>query len=309
MGLARWCYRVGPPSILVLTAMLVTAAIPTPFAAAVTPTRVDCRSLAASAAARSALTSTAGSVPSVSVQSQLGTRGDLTGRTLTAQSGLSTAMAVSLPSESFVGLPAGDLVVYTRYSSTTGSEVRALNPVTRCDVRLVAPPEIVRSAVLDRLATSAYVHSVTRVIRADAGVIRYDLPSGASTQVVDPLPQDDAFGRIFGTELRWSIDGSALAVQSCGFRACLTRVLDTSDGGVTTYDAAGQGAFIALTAERLVTYAACSGLPCAVLSTDLTTGAVSVLADEAFATRAIPTGADSVTLSMETDAGNVEVLQ
>jgi hypothetical protein len=82
-------------------------------------------------------------------------------------------------------------------------------------------------------------------------------------------------GPIFGTELHWSVDGLALAVQSCGIAECLTRVLDV-EGGIRTYDAPGQGQFIELNEAQLITYAACGGMPCAVIATDLATGIVEV---------------------------------
>ena len=102
---------------------------------------------------------------------------------------------------------------------------------------------------------------------------RFDLASGATALVVPPLRPSDDFGPIFGTELHWSVDGSHLAVQSCGFSLCLTRVLDAASGVLATFDEDSQGAFIGLTVDHLLTYGECPGLPCEVVSTDLGTGA------------------------------------
>ena len=308
MGLTRFVGRVGPPVGLLLPAMLMTATLPAPFAAAApAPVRVDCRSVTPSGAARSALSSSTGATATASVRGQLNTQGELVSRTLTAQSGSNSPVLLSLPTESFVGRPAGDLVIYTRYSPTTGSEVRALNPVTRCDTRLATPTEIVRSAVLDKTATAAFVHSVTRSTRADAGVLRYELQSGGAAQVLSPLPPSDDFGPIFGTDLRWSVDGNALAVQSCGMSTCLTRILNLWSGSVTQF-AADQGAFVALSSEHLVTYAACGGLPCDVLSTDLDTGEVTVLVSNATDVQAAPSGS-AARLTIQTPVMQIEVVQ
>jgi hypothetical protein len=309
MGLARLWSRVGPPSVLLLAALLVTAASPPQFSAAFNaPARVDCVSLVPVAAAAAALSPTS-AAPALTVRPLLGKRGELTGRALTAQAGTRAPVSLTLPTESFVGQPAGDLVVYTHYTAAGGSEVRALNTATGCDVRLAAPSGIVRSAVLDPDARAVFVHSVTQASRADAGVLRYDLASGSATQLVAPLSPSDDLGPIFGTDLRWSADGTALAVQSCGFSRCLTRVLDIATGGVAVFDRIGQGAFIALTAEHLVTYASCPGLPCAVHSTDLATGVVSVLAEEAFDVTAVRAEAGTAGVNIETAAGLVEVIQ
>jgi hypothetical protein len=242
-------------------------------------------------------------------QSQLGKRGELTGRLLNVPMPAGAALSVALPVESWVGSAVGSLVLYARHTPGTGSEVRAVNLLDGCDVRLAAPSEIARSAVLDPSATALYVHSVGVTTRADAGVVRHDLASGAVTQVVPPLRPNEEFGPIFGTELRWSAGGDALAVQSCGFQECLTRVLDTTSGAVTTYATEGQGQLIGLTRRHLVTYADCPGLPCAVVSADLSSGGVTVLAEEAFGVTVAPRAGGIAKASVETAAGIVEIDQ
>ena len=79
MGLARLSGRVGPPIVLLLPAMMLTAALPAPFSAAV-PARVDCKSITPAVAARSALASSTGAPASASVRAQFNTPGG-TGRT------------------------------------------------------------------------------------------------------------------------------------------------------------------------------------------------------------------------------------
>jgi len=162
--------------------------------------------------------------------------------------------------------------------------------------------------VLDTTATAAFVHSVSRASRADAGVVRYELQSGNAAQVLPPLSPPDDFGPIFGTDLRWSVDGIALAVQSCGLAACLTRIFNLWTGSITQFAAPGQGAFVALSSEHLVTYAACGGLPCDILSTDLDTGEVTVLASNAVDVQATASGS-AAKLTIQTPLAQIEVVQ
>jgi hypothetical protein len=78
---------------------------------------------------------------------------------------------------------------------------------------------------------------------------------------------------------------------------------------VSTYDSAGQGAFLALSGTHLVTYAECPGIPRAVLSTDLATGAVSTLVAEAFDVTVEPAPGGAAKLTIQTAAGSLELVQ
>ncbi|MEP7158742.1 MAG: hypothetical protein ABI797_04900, partial [Chloroflexota bacterium] len=191
----------------------------------------------------------------------------------------------------------------------TGSSIHLVDLADGCDKVAAAPAQIVRSAVLDASGSGLYVHSVSKNGRRDNGVARLDLASGNTTTVVPPLAPNDAFGPTFGTQLAWSVDGAALAVQSCGFAACRTRVLSVGSGAIATFDAPGQGAFIALTDSHLVTFGDCLGLPCAVLSIELANGMRTTLAESASSVTVTPgTNADA-TLSIETAEGKTEVVQ
>jgi hypothetical protein len=271
--------RIGLPVLLI--AALITA--PAAIAAAIQPVSragSACSAASPAAAARAAVDGSRRDLKATA-RGLLGKRGELTGRVLTAQSASGAPIGVALPIESFVGAPTDDLIVYTTYTAVVGSQVRALDLVTGCDALLASPPEIVRSAILDPVANALYVHSVKKSGRADAGVIRYQLSTGDSAQAVPPLRTSAAFGPIFGTELRWSDSGRSLAIQSCGMFECLTRILEPGSGEVATYDTPGQGQLISLDGERLVTFAACGGLPCDVLGTDLVSGEVTVIAANA----------------------------
>lgn len=311
MDRARWCDR-ATLSAFLLIAMMSTAVIPAAMSAGLRPAApgaVDCLTVTPATALHASLTTTNQRAATVRVQAQLAGRGELTGRLITAQSAAGTPLSIALPVESFVGPAVGDLIVYTRHSTGTGSEVRALNLANGCDTRLAAPREIVRSALIDPTAESIYVHSVTRAGRADAGVTRYDLITGKQATVLPPLRTPEGFGPIFATGLRWGLGTGALAVQSCGFSRCLTRVADIATGQIATLDGLRQGAFIGLTPRQLVTFAACPGLPCAVLSTDVATGAATVIAEEAYSAEVQLTGPEGTVVKIETSAGPVEVIQ
>ena len=298
-------------TVLLLSAILSTAVTPAALSAGLRPVSragSACASASPAVAARAASDGSNRSL-AASSRSQLGKRGEVVGRALNARTASGVALAIDLPTESFVGDSDDDLVVYTEHTAAAGSQVRALDLVSGCDALLASPPEIVRSAVLDSDARFLYVHSVRKSGRADAGVARFDLASGESSQVVPALHQNQQLGPIFGTELRWSADGSALAIQSCGMTACLTRVLDVASGTVETFGEPGQGALVALSDKHLVTHAACGGLPCDVLSIDLASGDVSVLAANAFGTSVAPALGGSVVIDIQTAAGTVEVQQ
>jgi hypothetical protein len=245
----------------------------------------------------------------LSLDQQLTAAGELVGRRLELTTAGGDADDIDLPAESSVAEPVGGVLVYTEAPANAPSEIHALDLTSGCDTRLAQSDQVVRGALIDPDGIALYVHSVSRDARDDLGITRIDLSSGVGQQVMPPLPQSDAFGPTFGTELHWSVGGDALAVQSCGFSSCRTRVLDIASGHVSTYDAMGQGEFIGLTSSRLLTYADCAGLPCDVLSTQLGTGEVSTLAAGAFGAALERDAADREVLSVETAAGYLEVEQ
>jgi len=264
--------------VLLLTAMALTSVTPAVLSAGLPPVSLAGYACVATSPAAAARAATDGSNRGLEAAGRilLGRRGDVIGRALNARTANGAQVAVDLPAESFVGDAVDDLVVYTKYVLATGSQVRALDLVTGCDALLASPSEIVRSATLDPSGATLYVHSVKKSGRADAGVTRFDLASGSSTQVLSPLRPNERWGPIFGTELHFRPDGGALAVQSCGMSECITRVLDIRSGTVATYDDPGQGQFISLDGETLVTYAACGAMPCDVVSIDLADNAPEV---------------------------------
>ena len=289
----------GPPLIFMGTAALISLAAAQLTAAAPLSRSAMADCSAPGAAARAVARHT-GSPPVVA--QKLDGRGEFIGRGLTfTAAGRQTA--ISLPPDSSVSDPSGDAVVYTR-SVGGNSEVHLVDLGSGCDATIARPPGVARSAILDQVGASVYVHSVTFPARTDAGVGRYALDGGDAEVVVPPVPDDSRFGLTFGTQLGWSSDGGTLFVQSCGAQACRTRLLAPSSGQIATFDAPGQGQIVGLTARHLITYADCAGKPCAVLSTETASGVTTTLADEAWS--AVLNGS---TVTIETAAGNVEVPQ
>jgi hypothetical protein len=308
MSRARRRDQFGPPLALLGIALLLTAAIPVVGIAAgrQSPLPVACPEAMDLIAARDRQVSAGRTKPRLSAV--LSQTGELTGQTLSLDTVVG-AVTIEMPAEAFVGKAQGDLLVYTTHAAALGSAVHLVDLATGCDTVAATPAHIVRSAVLDPSASALYVHSVSKAGRRDNGVARLDLASGISTTVVPPLAPNEEFGPTFGTQLAWSVDGAGLAVQSCGFVACRTRVLDVATGAITTFDKRGQGALIVLSKRHLVTYGECLGLPCPALSFDLATGAEETLAEAAFAVVAGPASDGRATLSIETAGGKSEVVQ
>ena len=99
--------------------------------------------------------------------------------------------------------------------------------------------------------------------------------------VLPPIGPDDRFGRTWSTEFLWSADDESLAVQSCGERACRTRLVDPGGRpGPEVVDPA-LGTAIGLARGRLVSYLACPGLPCPIVVTDLAGGGHRTLEQDA----------------------------
>jgi hypothetical protein len=309
---ARWRARLGPPAVQWGTAALIALAA-TPFASSAIPgaalaavsapaaASVDCAS-SPSAAARAAINRT--TLHAASVAQRLSTEGEFAGRAI----GLNVdgrALTIGLPVDSFVSAPDGDALLYGSAASGQ-SDIHLLDAASGCDQVVARLAGVARSAVLDPAGTALYVHGVTAAERHDMGVIRFALDGSTGEQVVPPLADDERFGPTFGTTLRWGTDGASLAVQSCGFESCRTRILEPASGSITTYDGPGQGALITLTPDTLVAFADCPGTPCPVIAIDRAGGAQRVMAAEAWSATPIQTE-DGYTLAIDTAAGTIEV--
>jgi hypothetical protein len=313
MERARWRERFGPPSLFVTTALLIAAAFPAALtvglpAQASGPSAAGCRAFDGRAAIARAATSVLAAGPSVQDRAQVSAGGELTGRRLDVRASTGVTVAVTLPPESFVAPAAGNVLVYGKSSAGGGSEVHAIDLASGCDLVLAMPAGIVRSARLDAAGTSLFVHAVTGAGRSDAGVTRHDLATGTTSEAVPPLPVSEQFGPTFGTELRWSLDGRSLAVNSCGISHCRTRILDTVTGQLETVDEPGHGPLVGLTAQTLFVLEDLHGLPSALLAVDRQSGVLTRLHDEVFDASLEQAGANAL-LTFETAAGVREVTE
>lgn len=217
------------------------------------------------------------------LEDRLDAAGTLIGKTLFAGRGSGATLALNLGPESMASGPVGGLVVVTSDDGRF-SDVRLVSAADGCGWLVHRTDAVVRSAVLDPSDGSVLAHLLVRETRADRGVWRITGldPDATVVSVLEPLAARADIGPIWATELRLDARGQSLAVQSCGERACLTRLVALGGGaGPTVVDTAGQGSILGLTGDALITWDACPGMPCAVLAWGKRDGARQVVVDGA----------------------------
>jgi hypothetical protein len=197
------------------------------------------------------------------------------------QNGNRSSQVMDLPAESFAAGPFGRIVVVGT-DDGTASRLRAIDVAEQCAWDVGEETAVIRRATIDPTGTTIYEMRVDRATRADLGIWSRALDGSVpATPFMGPIGVDARFGPTFATEFAWELSGTALVVQSCGQVACRTRVVALPDGSVQVVADPELGAVVGLEGDDLVTYQACPGLPCPVVSTDLSTGARSVLAEAA----------------------------
>jgi hypothetical protein len=308
---ARWRNRYGPPLVVLGTAALISIAA-APLLSGPLAKAAGFRTAASTACSPSAdaVTSAARRRPSgaaLAVKPTISSNGEFVGRSL-AVSGGGRPLSLALPAESFVGQPEGDALVYTQ-ANPGRSEVHVIDLATGCDSIVARVSGVVRSAVLDPTGTAVYVHSVSAGSRRDAGVSRVAIDGGATSTVVPALADDPRFGPTFGTQLAWSVDGRTLAVQSCGFDECRTRLLDVASGAIAMFDALGQGPLVGVSKRHIVEFRDGHSLPSAVVSIDRSSGTMATLAEVAYAASLKANADGSEIASIDSAAGSIEVQQ
>lgn len=197
---------------------------------------------------------------------------------------------LDLPAESFAAGPFGQTILVG--SDDGGSSRLVLLDVPNdCIVELAVETEVIRRATLGPSGERLYEMRVDRATREDLGIWVRRLDGEADpAQVLPAILPDERFGRTFSTEFAWALDGTRLAVQSCGEVACRTRVVDPADGTFATIDRGDLGTMVGLDRSTLVSYAACRGLPCPILAVDIG-GGISTIADAAAAAVLVTTPA------------------
>ena len=195
--------------------------------------------------------------------------------------GVASARTLDLPAESFAAGPFGR-VVLVGADDGVSSSLRLLDVAGDCAWPIATERNVIRRATVDRSGSAVYEMRVDRTTRADLGIWLQPIGGGLPARQVLVAPaSDDRFGRTWATEFAWDLDGDRLAVQSCGNVACRTRIVDPAGGPTVMLDAPDLGSLIGFDGDRLVTYAACRGFPCPVVSTDLGTGTRTALSPAA----------------------------
>lgn len=202
--------------------------------------------------------------------------GAIVGQLLLAASATSDRpVRVALDREAFAWGPRSGLIL-AGSDDGAASTLFMLDPGERCTVLVGDSSDVIRRAVVEPGATAIVEYRVDRATRADLGVWRRPMDGGAATRILPPIEPDGEFGITWSTEMAWSTGGDRLVVQSCGERACRSRVLGPR-GDIALVADPDQGSLVGLDGDRLVTLGACPGLPCALRSTDLATGMSDVL--------------------------------
>ncbi len=232
-------------------------------------------------------------VPDFRLDPILDAQGALAGQRLSVGRGdVAFRGTLDLPPESFAAGPFGGVILVGSDDGTT-SHLQAIDLDSGCAWSIADEASVIRRATIDARGVWVYETRVDRVRRIDLGVWRRALDgTDAPRRILAPLGTDERFGRTFSTEFTWETAGPRLAIQACGEIACRTRLLDPRGDPGTTVDAPDLGPIIGFGGDRLVTYAACRGLPCPIVSTDLNTMRRDVLARDAGAATVLetPTG-------------------
>lgn len=188
---------------------------------------------------------------------------------------------LDLPPESFAAGPFGRIVLVGSDDGST-SRLSAIDVAGQCAWDVGETSDVVRRATIDSTGTTIHEMRVDRGSRVDLGIWSRPLEGSLpATPFLDPLGADGAFGPTFSTELSWDLGGTRLVIQSCGEVACRTRVVEPDGQTVGLVTEPDLGRLVGLADDSLVTYAACPGFPCRVVSTNLATGARSDLAGDA----------------------------
>ena len=190
-----------------------------------------------------------------------------------------SSRVMDLPPESFAAGPFGRTILVGA-DDGSASRLELVNVAGECSWTAAQERDVIRRATVDPSGTTIYEMRVDRTTRADLGIWARPLDgSGPAVRVLEPIGVDDRFGPTFTTEFSWELSGSSLAIQSCGEAACRTRVFEPATEALRALAEPDLGGLVGLEGDVLVSYAACPGLPCPIVGTDLTTGARAVLAD------------------------------
>ena len=300
----RWIARpgaplaaLGPPVAAIAALALIAASVASsvvsadPGGTSVAPCPPDARppALAAGRTDPTATGADAAGEPWYQLLEVLDTRGQVVGRRLELGAG-GVRSRLDLPAESSAAGPFGDAILVTADDGAR-STVLLVDAAAGCSRLVAVDDAVIRRATLDPTGSTLVVHRLARATRASLGIWSRPIAGGAIVRVVAPIPPDPAIGRTFSTELAWSAEGDRLTIQACGERRCRTRILDPGSGRIVAMDGPDQGPLVGLAAGRLVTYAACPGLPCPLLASEVASGRSRVVVPAAGVARIVATPA------------------
>ena len=212
-----------------------------------------------------------------------------------------------LPPESFASGPFGRIVLVGSDDGST-SRLQALDVAEGCTWSVATERDVIRRATVDPVGATIYETRVDRTGRTDLGVWQRPLDGGPARRILDPLPADARFGRTFSTEFTWAADGERLAVQSCGEVACRTRVVARDGSLAGDLEAPDLGVLVGFAGDRAVTYGACRGWPCPIVSVDVRTGTRLTL-DASGGQAVVAPTSDGARLVLETHRATGRILR
>lgn len=217
----------------------------------------------------------------------------------------SSKRSIDLPAESFASrVHDGQLIFGGDDGSRSLVSIWSPADGTR---QLWSTAEVVRHAI--NVGQEAFVYRVSRAERLPLGVVRLPLSGGAPVEAIPAIPIEEPYGKHFASTLHRSIDGDAVALESCGEELCRVRVLDLQSGEVTAFDATDQGALLGVTRSVLVIRTASHVLPAEVRAVDRRTREARTLAASAGLADVTRLEDGSAALAFEAEVPNGRVLR
>jgi hypothetical protein len=187
------------------------------------------------------------------------------------------ARLLDLDGESFAAGPVGGTILVGTDDGRR-SRLSLIDVARACAWAVAESLDVIRTASIAPDGASLFEYRVDRRTRADLGLWQRPLDgSTPPSRMLPPIVADARFGPTWLTDLVWSDDGRALAVQSCGEVACRVRVLDPVIGDVQLVSDPDVGDLVGIAGDRLVAHGVCRGLPCPLVSVDLRDGTATVL--------------------------------
>jgi hypothetical protein len=207
--------------------------------------------------------------------------GAFSGQRLTlGRADTATAWQLGLAAESFPSGPVGGTVLVGTDAGRVSS-LSLIDLADGCRWSIAAAQDVIRNAIVSPDGRSIVESRVDRRSRSDLGIWRRPLAGGTATRLLPPIAADERFGPTWRTELGWGADDTTLLVGSCGEAACRYRMLPATGDPMTTIADPTLGAPVGLAGGHLVTYAACRGMPCPLVSVDTSDGARRTIHDGA----------------------------